>query len=148
MARKISVADMSAEERAERAFRVAEIHYNDQWDVVNSMKDDDPNYPKAMKEIDKRMTVMFRQFDHWRHVVKTKFTAADAEVKQILVDALMANADALPDIEEMTGLEKHRYCVWKADELLSALKVWGVKVRPLEIETPPFCDSCYGELIA
>jgi hypothetical protein len=146
VARKVAVSDMTAEERAEHAFKTAEVRYNEQWDVVNSLRDTDAAMKKALAEIDKRMTLMFRSFDNWQYVISNNFTAREDEVRQTLIDALVANADVLPDTEDMTGLERYRYCASKAAELVSALKGWGVKVRPLEIETPPLCASCHEEL--
>jgi hypothetical protein len=144
--RKISTVDMTPEQRAEHHFRTKESEYEAQWKFVNMLKENDPKYAVELSKIDKAMSAMFRAFDNWQHIIKNKFTASTDEAKQLITDALMSNADSLPDIEELTGLERHRAVVSKADDLISALKGWGVSVRTLEIGRPPLCGPCAEEL--
>jgi hypothetical protein len=146
VARKVSTEGMSAEERAEHLFREKEQELDEQWTVVNSIKDSDPKLEAELAKIDRFTQAVFRAFDNWQHVNKHKFTVPLAEAKQLILDALQGNVDALPDTEEMTGLEKYRYCVQKADDLISALKGWGVNVRPSENGRLPLCGSCAEEL--
>ena len=148
MARKISTLDMTPEQRAEHHFHEKEREYNKQWDIVNSFNGDvvTDEYGAAMKKVDKLMGAMFRAFDNWQHMLTHKFTASPVEAKQLILDALMSGMDALPDVEEMTGLERHRHAVSKADDLVSALKGWGVSVRAHEFERPPMCGTCSEEL--
>lgn len=135
-------SDFSAEDLAERDYLSAYATYEKAWADYDGENDEKGNL------VDRRMKLMFRAFDNWQFIVKNTVTVPEREVTQLMLDALMANADALPDLEAMTGLERHRACKALADDLYAVLKGVGAHVRDAEIEPPPMCADCTEELAA
>jgi hypothetical protein len=148
VARKISIIDMTAEQRTEHHYRTKERECDELWAKVNALKDTDPKLGQTLTEIDKAQRAMFRSFDNWQHQLKNTITVPIEDAVQLMVDAIMGNSDGLLESGDSDGLARHREAMKIANDLFSTLKWWGVKVREYEFERRPFCDDCEEELSA
>lgn len=82
-------------------------------------------------------------------VIKNTFTVPDADVKQLVIDALQANQDAMPDeYMQLTGFERYREFERLAFDLIADLKSQRVKVRENDELEAPYCDDCEAEIAA
>lgn len=82
-------------------------------------------------------------------VIKHTFTVPDKDAHTLIVDALKANQDAMPDeYMQLTGLERHREFERLATDLIAELKSQRVAVRENDELEAPYCDDCEAEIAA
>jgi uncharacterized protein YifE (UPF0438 family) len=78
---------------------------------------------------------------------RNTFTVPEKDIRQITYDALMSNAEAIPDEEGAVPMHKHHTLKRIADEIIEELKTGRVKVRE-EAQQVPMCLDCEKELAA
>jgi hypothetical protein len=92
---------------------------------------------------------MFSTFDAFQHSERHTINVDEDEIAQLILDALSANVDALPDeYAQLTGLERHREFKKVAGDLIEDWKTQKVKISDDEIQEPPYCDDCEKEIAA
>lgn len=87
-------------------------------------------------------TRMLRAFDQALRTAAMAFHVDEQEVGQIIYDALMANADAMPAIfREMTGPQRGAEFRRIARELVSGIKADKIQVVEESMDVP-YCADC------
>jgi hypothetical protein len=105
-------------------------------------------FTKQLAEVDRTMRTMFQTFDAFQASLRNTITVAESEVRQIILDALSANPDAIPGLEDQTGLERHREFKRLADQVFEDLKTNAVKIHEDTTQEAPYCAACEAELAA
>ena len=89
---------------------------------------------------------MFSTFDAFQHSERHTISVDEGEITQLILDALSANVDALPDeYAQLTGLERHREFKRVAGDLIEDWKTQKVKISDDEEQEPPYCADCEKE---
>lgn len=78
---------------------------------------------------------------------KNVFTVPEKEVRQVVIDALNASAEAWPVEEDAIPMHRQHLFSKLAEEIVTDLKTAQVKVRENAKEVP-MCDACTEELAA
>lgn len=153
--RKSALAEVSGspQERAEKMFRRAEREHEksskrlnqgfahlDKLDVIPEK--DRPKWDAALIEFDRTLTVMFQTFDAWQYTANHTILVDEEEIKPLVLDAFMANTEAWPDAESLSGLERHRMFKNLTDDVFGFFKTGRVSVIEEEMGAPPYCDDC------
>lgn len=102
-------------------------------------------YNKLCKEIDRAREIMFRAFDTYTRTTKHTIHVPEDEMRSVIYDVLMANKDALPDNEEMTGPERGHHMKSLATEIIGEFRAAHVQVREDDMEAV-YCDACEEQL--
>lgn len=152
--REGSVERQAAEQYA-AAVEKQERH--DAW--VNSKFDLDveltdktrPAFMKAMDEQTRLGKAVLGALDKLEYILSHTISVPEADIRQITMDALKANEDALLDVNgidavsRVSGIDRRRILSGITDDLLDAFKKARVVIREQEIGAPPLCNGCQEE---
>lgn len=93
--------------------------------------------------------IMFSTFDAFQYAQKNTISVDEDDITQLILDALSANLDALPEeYAKLTGLSRHREFKTVAEDLIADWKSSAVTITDDEQQEPPYCDDCEEELAA
>lgn len=112
--------------------------------IPDKSRDD---FNRLVAKIDRTRSQMFRAFDNAMASLNRTIHVGEEEIANVVYQALMESADAMPDkYQQMTGLERGRE-FWK----ISAQVVDLFKAEKVQIvEEPsgtPFCARCTEEIL-
>lgn len=136
----------SDELRAFDRFVLATIAHEKAWTEFDEAADKFDRKPKyreefytARRKVEKTFLAQFGAYDAWRYIATTLIQVPERDIRSIVTDALMRNADALGWVG--TGLENHRAAESLSASIYKELQTIGVRVVEEE-QSIPYCEDC------
>lgn len=136
-----------------RAEALAEAELDIVWQQVKD-KDIIPDklnaqYMRLLNAHSRAVNKSLGSYMTFDHIVKHTFTVPDKDAVTIILDALKANQEAMPDeAMQLTGPARHHAFSHIAAELVEDFKSERVKVRETDEFEAPMCADCQEEIAA
>jgi hypothetical protein len=140
----------SMEARAFESYVNVLIRHESAWAYWLSLGEnpkDMVHFNEVSNEVGRLGRQVFQAFDGWQGTAKRTIHVPVEDIRQVIYDALMSNAEALPGYGDMTGPTRGHALRAVADKLIELIRAERVQVMEVEMDAL-YCDPCTEQLAA